>query len=319
MTTTTEPPASGRRTGRRILAVAAAVVVLAVVAVVGVVVLRTSRTSGPGCPGVPTAAIDPQLSGANKALVTTFYDDVFNKKDFGAIDRVVGPAYTQHNPTVPDGVAGFRRFAQSLLGRFPRARTTVVQVIADNDLVLLHSHAVTVPGTPGRSMVDIFRVAGGRVVEHWDVGQDVAPGPPPRHDLFATDGGPGDPSPSAAANRALVVDWFTATTTGGRACAIPPALADDLVQHDPAVADGAAGQQAHYSELLAAHPQLSFRVARVLAEGDLVAIHANYRENPDDLGQSVVDIYRVRAGRIVEHWSTAQNVPATAVNGNGVF
>lgn len=46
-------------------------------------------------------------------------------------------------------------------------------MLADGDLVALHVHSVQVPGTRGRAIVDIFRLEDGKVVEHWDVIQDV--------------------------------------------------------------------------------------------------------------------------------------------------
>ncbi len=47
-----------------------------------------------------------------------------------------------------------------------------MRVIAEDDLVLLHSHAVLEPGTR-QMVVDIFRVRDGKIVEHWDVIQPV--------------------------------------------------------------------------------------------------------------------------------------------------
>jgi predicted SnoaL-like aldol condensation-catalyzing enzyme len=41
--------------------------------------------------------------------------------------------------------------------------------------------------------------------------------------------------------------------------------------------------------------------------------------SPDDLGQAVVDIFRVEDGRIVEHWDVLQPVPAESANSNGMF
>ena len=67
-------------------------------------------------------------------------------------------------------------------------------------------------------------------------------------------------------------------------------------------------------------PLLTVERKRVVAEGDLVAIHAHYRTSPEDRGQSVVDIFRVRwDGKIVEHWDAVQDVPATSANDNTMF
>src|SRR5688500_19952755 len=44
---------------------------------------------------------------------------------------------------------------------------------SDLDLVVLHVHSTRGDGSPGRAIVDIFRLENGKVVEHWDVIQDI--------------------------------------------------------------------------------------------------------------------------------------------------
>jgi len=59
----------------------------------------------------------------------------------------------------------------------PTSRAALVQGITEaafrsTDLVVLHVHSTRGDG-PGRAIVDIFRVKDGKVVEHWDVIQDI--------------------------------------------------------------------------------------------------------------------------------------------------
>ena len=39
--------------------------------------------------------------------------------------------------------------------------------------MILHVHSVREPGTRGRAIIDLFRLENGKIVEHWDVVQDV--------------------------------------------------------------------------------------------------------------------------------------------------
>jgi len=57
--------------------------------------------------------------------------------------------------------------------KFPKSRSEIKRVIADGDLVVLHVHSVREPGQRGRAIVDIFRLENGKIVEHWDVVQDI--------------------------------------------------------------------------------------------------------------------------------------------------
>ncbi|HMA10557.1 MAG TPA: nuclear transport factor 2 family protein [Steroidobacteraceae bacterium] len=110
---------------------------------------------------------------ANKKLVVAFYDAAINRKDYAAAAAYLGPQYKQHNPTAADGAEGLKGFIDFLKARFPNQKGEIKQVIAEGDKVVLHVHSTRGDGTPGRAIVDIFRVENGKVVEHWDVIQDI--------------------------------------------------------------------------------------------------------------------------------------------------
>jgi len=112
---------------------------------------------------------------ANKKIVIDFYEKGLNQKDFDAAAKHFGPRYIQHNPLAPDGPEGFKRLVALLKEKFPNSNShdEIKRVIAEGDLVVLHVHSVREPGQRGRAVVDIFRVENGKIVEHWDVLQDV--------------------------------------------------------------------------------------------------------------------------------------------------
>src|SRR5258708_676367 len=118
----------------------------------------------------------PALSAdleANKKTVLELYDTALNKKDFEAASKYFGPKYIQHNPGAQDGIEGFKAFLAFLRDKFPNSHSEIKKVFAEGDYVILHVHAVREPGTRGRAIVDIFRLENGKVVEHWDVAQDI--------------------------------------------------------------------------------------------------------------------------------------------------
>lgn len=118
-----------------------------------------------------------------KQIVLQFYEAALNEKDYEKAAVFLGSTYRQHNPWVQDGPEGFKRFIEFLRSRYPDAHNEVKKVFVDGDHVILHVHSVRVPGTPGRAIVEIFRVLDGKVVEHWDVIQEIAePIYPPLHD-----------------------------------------------------------------------------------------------------------------------------------------
>ena len=112
-------------------------------------------------------------SEANKKVAVAFYEAAINKKDYAAAASYLGAQYRQHNPTAADGAEGLKAFIDFLKSKYPNQRGEIKRVIAEGDLVVLHVHSTRGDGTPGRAIVDIFKVVNGKVVEHWDVIQDI--------------------------------------------------------------------------------------------------------------------------------------------------
>src|ERR1044072_4426307 len=110
---------------------------------------------------------------ANKKTVLEFYEAGLNKKDFEAASKYFGPKYIQHNPGAPDGIEGFKGFVNFLKEKSPTSHSEIKKAFAEGDFVILHVHAVREPGTRGRALVAIFRLENGKIVEHWDVAQDI--------------------------------------------------------------------------------------------------------------------------------------------------
>lgn len=110
---------------------------------------------------------------ANKKVVVDFYEKALNQKDFDAASKHLGARYTQHNPRVADGPEAFKGFLQMLREKAPTSHNEIKRVFADGDFVILHVHAKRDPGARGTAVVDIFRLENGKIVEHWDVLQDV--------------------------------------------------------------------------------------------------------------------------------------------------
>ena len=109
----------------------------------------------------------------NKKIVNEFYEQAINKKDFEAASKYLGPRYIQHNQRAADGAEGLKNFIRFLREKFPDAHSEIKRTFAADDYVILHVHAVREPGTHGMAVVDIFRLQNNKIVEHWDVHEDI--------------------------------------------------------------------------------------------------------------------------------------------------
>ncbi|HEX7853797.1 MAG TPA: nuclear transport factor 2 family protein, partial [Sphingobium sp.] len=88
-----------------------------------------------------------------------------------AIDRYWGDTYIQHNPLYPDGKEGIRSVIQGAIDAGAAFNAEVKRVAAEGDLVWIHAKSFFF----GKELasVEIFRVENGKIVEHWDVIQEV--------------------------------------------------------------------------------------------------------------------------------------------------
>ena len=118
-------------------------------------------------------AADASQMDANKKVVVEFYDAAINQKNFEAASKFLGPRYTQHNPRAADGPEGLKAFLGFLREKFPDYHSEIKRVFADGDYVILHVHNVPTAGSRGNAIIDIFKLENGKIVEHWDVRQEI--------------------------------------------------------------------------------------------------------------------------------------------------
>jgi predicted SnoaL-like aldol condensation-catalyzing enzyme len=69
----------------------------------------------------------------------------------------------------------------------------------------------------------------------------------------------------------------------------------------------------------AKNPNVSYSIKRIIADGNLVAVHSHGKFAPDDRGIAVVDILRVQGCKVMEHWDVVQSIPEKSANTNGMF
>ena len=110
----------------------------------------------------------------NKRIVREWHELAINQhKPEEAVAKYLGPHYRQHNPGAADGAEPFIGFMKRFAQTYPDFHMEPKRIIAEGNYVALHSHLILKPGDRGMAVVDIFRLENGKIVEHWDVVQEV--------------------------------------------------------------------------------------------------------------------------------------------------
>ena len=110
----------------------------------------------------------------NRKLMTAFAERFYAKRDVrGAFETYVAAGYIQHNPGIGDGRDAAIKALEPLFSR-PGARFDVKRIIVDGDMAVIHLRGRGSPDERGGAVADIYRLSGGKIVEHWDVIQPIA-------------------------------------------------------------------------------------------------------------------------------------------------
>ncbi len=234
--------------------------------------------------------------------------------DVAFIKENVVEAYIQHNPVAPDGAEGLIGFVAYLKTLETPVDVNTVRVLREDDLVLVHSE-YTLDGP--KAVFDLFRVADGKLVEHWDAIQDIpsdtssgrsmTDGPTSISDIDRT-----------AENKLLVVNFVTDVLVNGEGEKLTTYIGETYHQHNPNVADGLEGLGKFMGYL--AENNISFgytKIHNVVAEGNFV-----FTQSEGEFGgkpTAFYDLFRVEGGMIVEHWDVVQEIPTEFAHNNGMF
>lgn len=113
------------------------------------------------------------LTERNRAIVLDFVELFYHRRQVRlAFEKHVGDIYIQHNPTIADGREAAIAMLEPMFSS-PEASFDIKRVLVDGDLAAVHLHGRRTAQVRGGAVVDLFRIAEGKIVEHWDVLQPI--------------------------------------------------------------------------------------------------------------------------------------------------
>lgn len=248
-------------------------------------------------------------------------------KDFPKFLAVAAPRYIQHSPDLPDG---WKPVWDLLINRPAGFISKQVKWLGkggflDNGRYLIMLREVQRgDGSPASKVVDIMLFdAEGKYAEHWDIRQKLSE---------KTASGRSETGVAAEfannpvnydeeieeANKKTVADFLDLAFNQQKLDeALKRYVSDDYLQHSPRITDGADSLKAVFDS--GKMPALNFDIQLIAAQNDLVVVFAKVKAGSQEM--AVVDINRVRDGKLVEHWDVIQQVPLAEEmpHTNGMF
>ena len=122
-----------------------------------------------------TDVVDLDKTAANKTLVNAFVTDVLLGGKYDKLPSYIDASnYTQHNPAIGDGLDGLSKALEAMAKAGVTMRySRIHKVLGEGNFVLTVSEGEF--AGKNSAFYDLFRVAGGKIVEHWDVIETIPP------------------------------------------------------------------------------------------------------------------------------------------------
>jgi predicted ester cyclase len=285
------------------------------------------------------AATETGTEQANRAVVQRFYDEVFTQKKMPVLDEIFNGDPVIHDLDVGGELPGGD--LPETLAAFPDVVATVNQWVVDGDLVAAY---ITFNGThqgeflgvapTGKavtwSIIDLWRVQDGKMVELWhnipndDILEQIDGSGPQTSAAAPAATGEQDGSStvvsgtvSSAANQAVVQRFYDEVFTGKQLTVLAELFDPNLAIHDLDVG-GELGGATLLEDTLTAFPDVKATIHLWAVEGDLVTAYVTYQgtHQAEFLGVAptgkavtwaIIDLWRVKDGKIVELWHNVPN------------
>lgn len=299
----------------------------------GKIVTQTFAAQMEAKPPVPTQ------EEQNKALIASYFEEVWNKGNVDLIEQYISPDFVGHLPEgEAAGIEGDKNHVLLFLGVFPDAQLTINDMTAEEDMVVARwtlngTHKGPfgdIPATDKKitgTGITIFKIADGKILEAWAYADmlgvmqqmgAITPGRPGPENYLWTEpstvtGDPGDP----ATNKAIAMRYAEECWNQGKVDVLDEIFSPDIIFHNPAAqylyVQGLDDQKKAINDYRTAFPDFHVTTDALVAEGDKVVgrwtatgTHEGELMGIPPSGKKITwsgsTIYRFADGKIVEDW-----------------
>jgi predicted SnoaL-like aldol condensation-catalyzing enzyme len=239
-----------------------------------------------------------------------------------AVKRYTGERYTQHSTGVADGVDGFLEFFKPFIENNPGRNIELVRVLGDAKenkvFIQAYQEITNKEGEVAKWVTtDFFDFdENDKIIEHWDVIAPFHDSTPSGH--TSTDGQTDiEDEDKTEDNKAVVRGLLeNIMMAGGDKSKFDEYVSsDEYTQHNPEVTDGI---ESFRPLAMMKNPPLVYTdIVHLIGQGNFVATlcKATWEGKP----YAQVDLFRLKNGKIVEHWDNVEPVPEGPQPNSGKF
>lgn len=124
------------------------------------------------------------MSDNNKNAAVSFLEMASTGKVDEAYSKFVGTGFKHHNPYFEGSAEALRAGMKENAIQNPKKAIEVKRVIAEGEFVVVHFLVKHKPGKLGFAVMHLFRFENGKIVEMWDLGQEIPEETPNQHGMF---------------------------------------------------------------------------------------------------------------------------------------
>lgn len=271
---------------------------------------NTANGPGPEHPAVPKGPKQP------KELAIGAFNALFKDYSEAGLREVFAPDIIQHNPYVPTG-------RDALLGFLPvlqKAGTTYQnhRLFQDREFAVMHNTLNNAEAFGAKQIVsfNVYRVADGKIVEHWGVPTPIVENPVGGTTQFGGETTIKDLDKTGA-NKAAAQKLFDVVINGSQeevGAIIHATFEPDYVNHSPTVANGIPA----VFEAFQREQWVYKKNHKLLGEGNFVLSISEGTAKGSPV--AFYDLLRFENGKVAEHWDVIKAIPTEGVaNDNGMF
>ncbi len=271
-----------------------------------------------GCNSTSIKSDNLKVNPPMKVVALKAQDAFFKDYDATKVKQYFREDYIQHNPHVPTGI-------EPVLGFLPvlKESGTTYQnhrLLEDGEFIIMHNTYNNAEAFGAKEVVtfDVWRMQDGQVAEHWDAispviketasGRSQYDGPTTVEDIDKTQ-----------ENKQLIANFMEDVFFGKAPEKIREYISTEQYdQHNTMVKDGLDGLNEALAYLVSQNNMFDYhKVHRILGEGNFVLAQSEGRWNGK--AQAFYDLFRIKEGKIVEHWDIIQEIPSNMAHKNGMF